>query len=201
MKIKDIILEGNFNSEDYKPYIVKDTNNPNFLKVYIKYPTGSGNLTALGQRTMSGQDRDSGSAKAMKIGQAVAAKLEAKYNLEDIEVTDSGNGNVVVFAVSDDFINMKTTTSDISAPLNEISDAKKLLNSIFKKYNIAPASYQSSSVRGFGKTSGGYKYERKGMVMFYGVDKETVQKIAADAKAIGVQLGMVYPNGFDFNEN
>lgn len=105
MKLINILLEADQNKEDFKPYIVKDPNNPNFLRVFIKYPEGDGQLTALGQRTMSGQDRDSGAQRAMKIGQAVAAKLESKYNLEDIDVTDQGNGKVVVFAVSDDFIN------------------------------------------------------------------------------------------------
>jgi hypothetical protein len=103
MKLIKILLEADQSKEDFKPYIVKDPNNPNFLQVIIKYPEGSGTLTALGQRTMSGQDRDSGAQKAMKIGQAVASELESKYNLEDIDVTDQGNGKVVVFAVSDDF--------------------------------------------------------------------------------------------------
>jgi hypothetical protein len=96
--------EGNFDSQYYKPYITRDPNNPNFIKVFIKYPEGEGNLTALGQRTMSGQERDFGVKKAMDIAQLVAYKLEDTYNLEDIDITDNENGKVVVFAVSDDFI-------------------------------------------------------------------------------------------------
>jgi hypothetical protein len=98
--------EGNFDSKDFQPYVAKDINNPNFLKVYIKYPTGEGFTTALGQRTMSGQEREYGAKKALQIGQLVAAKLESKYNLEDIDVYDNEDGKVIVFAVSDDFINM-----------------------------------------------------------------------------------------------
>ena len=105
MKLINILLEADQSKEDFKPYIVKDPNNPNFLKVFIKYPEGDGQLTALGQRTMSGQDRDFGAQKAMKIGQAVVAKLESKYNLEDIDISDNEAGKVIVFAVSDDFIN------------------------------------------------------------------------------------------------
>jgi hypothetical protein len=106
------IKEGNHNAEDFKPYVVKDRNNPNFLKVFIQYPTGTGFTTALGQRTMTGQDREYGAAKAMKMGQAVAAKLESKYNIEDIEVSDNDAGKVIVFAVSDDFIKMNTPSID-----------------------------------------------------------------------------------------
>ena len=108
------ISEGNFESKYYFPYIAKDDNNPNFLKVFIKYPTGDGNLTALGQRTMSGQERDYGSKKAMQIGQAVADKLATKYNLEDVDVSDNGDGKVIVFAVSDDFIDLPV------APMAEV---------------------------------------------------------------------------------
>ena len=106
------IKEGNHNAENFKPYVVKDRNNPNFLKVFIQYPTGTGFTTALGQRTMTGQDRDYGIDKAMKIGQVVAAKLDSKYNLEDIDVYDNEDGKVIVFAVSDDFIKMNTPLID-----------------------------------------------------------------------------------------
>jgi hypothetical protein len=106
--------EGNFDSQYYKPYITRDPNNPNFIKVFIKYPEGEGTLTALGQRTMSGQEKDKGAIKAMKIGNEIADKLSSKYNLEDIEVSDNGRGSVIVFAVSDDFIDMQV------APMNEI---------------------------------------------------------------------------------
>ena len=96
------------------PKVSKDKSNPNFLMVSIYYPTGEGALTALGQRTMSGQERDNGAIKAMKIGNEIADKLSSKYNLEDIEVSDNGRGSVIVFAVSDDFIDMQV------APMNEI---------------------------------------------------------------------------------
>ena len=108
--VKGLVRENNV--EDFKPYVVKDRNNPNFLKVFIQYPTGTGFTTALGQRTMTGQDRDYGAAKAMQMGQAVAAKLNSKYNIEDIEVSDNEAGKVIVFAVSDDFIKMNTPLID-----------------------------------------------------------------------------------------
>jgi hypothetical protein len=63
---------------------------------------------------MSGQQRREGAIKAMKIGNAIAKKLESKYNLEDIDVSDGENGKVSVFAVSDDFINMKSPSIDES---------------------------------------------------------------------------------------
>jgi len=108
-KSKDI-KEGDENL--FKPRIVKDKNNPNFLLIHINYPTGAGALVALGKETMSGQQRREGAIKAMKMGNVIAKKLESKYNLEDIEVSDGENGKVTVFAVSDDFINMKSPSID-----------------------------------------------------------------------------------------
>ena len=107
-QINKNIAEGNFDSQNFKPYATKDPNNPNFLKVFIKYPEGVGHLAAYGQTTMSGQEREYGIKRAMEIGQAVADKLQATYNLEDLDVTDNGAGKVIVFAVSDDFIKMNT---------------------------------------------------------------------------------------------
>jgi hypothetical protein len=127
------IAEGNFDSQNFKPYATKDPNNPNFLKVFIKYPEGEGNLAALGQRTMSGQERDFGIKRAMEIGQAVADKLQATYSIEDIDVSDNGAGKVIVFAVSDDFIKMNAPTlqeDDHLQPDDESSMAKAQLRSI-----------------------------------------------------------------------
>jgi hypothetical protein len=93
--------------EFFIPKFSKDKNNPNFLNISIPYPTGTGVLTALGKTTMSGQERDKGAIKAMKIGKKIADKLSSKYNLEDIDVSDNGRGKVIVFAVSDDFVDMQ----------------------------------------------------------------------------------------------
>lgn len=106
------VKEGKHNAKDFRPYMTKDLNNPNFLKVFIQYPTQTGFTTALGQRTMTGQDLEYNVEKAMKIGQAVAAKLDSKFNLEDLDVYDNGDGKVIVFAVSDDFIEMNTPPLD-----------------------------------------------------------------------------------------
>jgi hypothetical protein len=102
------------------PKVSKDKSNPNFLMVSIYYPTGEGALTALGQRTMSGQERDKGAIKAMKIGKEIADKLSSKYNIEDIEVSDNGRGSVIVFAVSDDFIDMEVAPMAENKEVSEI---------------------------------------------------------------------------------
>ena len=102
------------------PKVSKDKSNPNFLMVSIYYPTGEGALTALGQRTMSGQEKDKGAIKAMKIGNEIADKLSSKYNLEDIEVSDNGRGSVIVFAVSDDFIDMEVAPMAENKEVSEI---------------------------------------------------------------------------------
>ena len=86
-----------------KPRYVKDENNPNFLRVFIDYPTPEGAAIALGKETMSGQIRRLGAATAMQNMDKVAKDLKSKYNIEDIEITDMENGKIQLFAVSDDF--------------------------------------------------------------------------------------------------
>jgi len=90
-----------------KPRFKKDKNNPNFLNVYIDYDLGPGGaIIALGKETMTGQIRRESAAEAMRLAGDVARDLKAKYNLEDIDITDLENGKVQIFAVSDDFIDM-----------------------------------------------------------------------------------------------
>ncbi len=86
-----------------KPRYVKDKDNPNFLRVFIEYPTPSGAATALGKETMSGMLRRLGATAAMQNMEKVGQQLEKRYNVEDIEITDMENGKVQLFAVSDDF--------------------------------------------------------------------------------------------------
>ena len=100
------------NKEYFKPLIRKNKSNPNFLYVDILYPVGTGFTTALGSKTMSGQDKEEGAAKALAMGNAIAKKLQAKYDLEDIDVSDLENGKVEVFAVSDDFIKIDSPSLD-----------------------------------------------------------------------------------------
>ena len=86
-----------------KPRYIKDKNNPNFLRVFIDYPTPEGAVIALGKETMSGQIRRLGAAAAMQNMNKIADDLKSKYNIEDIEITDMENGKIQLFAVSDDF--------------------------------------------------------------------------------------------------
>jgi len=124
------------NEEYYKPKIRKDKNNPNFLYIDIAYPAGSGVTTALGSKTMSGRDREEGAAKALSVGNAVVKKLEAKYNIEDIDVSDGKNGKVTVFAVSDDFIKMASPSLNENFPgPGEIVDAKDLNNAMLDYFD------------------------------------------------------------------
>jgi hypothetical protein len=112
------------NKEYFKPSIRKDKSNPNFLYVDIAYPAGSGVLSIGGSKTMSGQDREEGAVKALAMGNAIIKKLEAKYNIEDIEVKDLKNGKVQVFAVSDDFTKMVSPSLDESYDYDEIAQAE-----------------------------------------------------------------------------
>jgi hypothetical protein len=105
-----MLSEGN--EEYFKPVVRKDKSFSNFLYVDIAYPSGPGFTTALGSKTMSGQESEAGAAKALSIGNEIVKKLEAKYNIEDIEVKDLKNGKVQVFAVSDDFTKMTSPSLD-----------------------------------------------------------------------------------------
>ena len=105
--------------EYFKPLLRKDKSYPNFLYVDIAYPEGSGVLSIGGDKTMSGQDRETGATKALAMGNEIVKKLEAKYNIEDIEVKDLKNGKVEVFAVSDDFIKMASPSLDEAMDVND----------------------------------------------------------------------------------
>jgi hypothetical protein len=130
-----MLSEGN--EEYFKPVIRKDKSYPNFLYVDIAYPAGSGVLSIGGDKTMSGQDREAGAVKALAMGNAVAKKLQAKYNIEDIEVNDLKNGKVQVFAVSDDFTKMSTPSLDEAKKETGVDMAKKQLDALGVKYEMS----------------------------------------------------------------
>jgi hypothetical protein len=123
--------------EYFKPVIRKDKSFPNFLYVDIAYPAGSGVLSIGGDKTMSGQDREKGAVKALAMGNDIVKKLEAKYNIEDIEVKDLKNGKVQVFAVSDDFTKMSTPSLDEAKKENGIDMVKKRLDALGVKYEMS----------------------------------------------------------------
>jgi len=101
-----------------KPRYIKDKNNPNFLNIYIDYSTGGGGaLIALGKETMSGQIRRKSAAAAVDKLNNIAKDLTAKYDVEDIEVTDLENGKAQLFAVSDDFIDTGINEIDMNDPV------------------------------------------------------------------------------------
>jgi hypothetical protein len=84
---------------------------------------------------MSGQQRDSGVVKAMKIGKEIADKLEAKYDIEDIEVSDNEAGKVIVFAVSDDFVKISNPSIDeTKSKISSLVKEKLTAKTPMKKY-------------------------------------------------------------------
>jgi hypothetical protein len=123
-------------TEYFKPSIRKDKSNPNFLYIDIAYPAGSDVLSVGGSKTMGGQDREEGAAKALSMGNSIAKKLESKYNIEDIEVKDLKNGKVEVFAVSDDFIKMTSPSLDEAKEETAVDMAKKQLDALGVKYEL-----------------------------------------------------------------
>jgi len=141
-KAISMLSEGN--KEYFKPSIRKDKSNPNFLYVDITYPEGSDVLSVGGSKTMGGQDREEGAAKAMSMGNAIVKKLQAKYNIEDIEVKDLKNGKVEVFAVSDDFIKMASPSLDEAK--TAIDMAKKQLDQLGAKYEMSGNKFKPFNV-------------------------------------------------------
>jgi len=97
--------DGGMTKKYFVPRYVKDKISPNFLNVYIDYPTPSGVQVAYGKETMSGQQRRLGSEKAMNIAKDIVKDIKEKHrhNLEDIDYFDNERGKVTIFAVSDDF--------------------------------------------------------------------------------------------------
>ena len=101
--------DGGMTKKYFVPRYVQDKISPNFLNVYIDYPTPSGVQVAYGKETMSGQQRRLGSEKAMNIAKDIVEDIKNKYgdNLEDIDYSDNERGKVTIFAVSDDFADVK----------------------------------------------------------------------------------------------
>jgi hypothetical protein len=121
------------------PRFVKDKNNPNFLNVYIDYDLGPGGSSiALGKETMTGQIRRESAAEAMRLASDVAKDLEAEYNLEDIDIQDLENGKVMIFAVSDDFIDMDPNMLGEASKgaMNYFSDLKYNYQKAFKYLDV-----------------------------------------------------------------
>ena len=100
-----------------EPRYIKDKNNPNFLKVFIDYPTPEGAVIALGKETMSGQIRRLGAAAAMQKMNKIADNLKSRYDIEDIEITDMENGKIQLFAVSDDFVDAGINEINMNDPV------------------------------------------------------------------------------------
>ncbi len=100
-----------------EPRYIKDKNNPNFLKVFIDYPTPEGAVIALGKETMSGQIRRLGAAAAMQKMNKIADNLKSRYDIEDIEITDMENGKIQLFAVSDDFVDTRINEINMNDPV------------------------------------------------------------------------------------
>ena len=103
---KDLFFaDGGITKKYFVPRYVKDKISPNFLNIYIDYPTPSGVQVAYGKETMSGEQRRLGSEKAMNIAKDIVKDIKEKHrhNLEDIDYFDNERGKVTIFAVSDDF--------------------------------------------------------------------------------------------------
>jgi len=126
--LQEVSNEDNSYVRVSEPRFIKDKNNPNFLNVYMDYDIGPGGSSiALGKETMTGQIRRLSAEEAMKQMNVIAKELEAKYNIEDIEVVDRENGLVQIFAVSDDFIDMvfESTNERLTSMVREVYSEKQ----------------------------------------------------------------------------
>jgi hypothetical protein len=82
----------------------------------------------------------------------------------------------------------------------EMSPVKKVMNAIFRKNGIQNVKSNTTSVRGFNRTSGsGYQYEYNGLVTFHRIPADTVKDLANQMKAAGVKLSFVRDSSIEFD--
>jgi hypothetical protein len=97
---------------------------------------------------------------------------------------------------------VKDKTVNESLDINEAerSPVKKVMNSIFRKNGIKKVETQTTSVRGFTRTSGsGYNYEYNGLVTFHKISADTVKDLADQMKEAGVKVGSVRSGSIEFD--
>ena len=100
------------NKENLKITSRKDKNDPNVFLINIEYPSSPGFTTALGSKTMSGQESEAGAKLALEKGNKIVDKLSTKYNIEDHDINDLKNGTVQVYIRSNDFAKMSSPSID-----------------------------------------------------------------------------------------
>jgi hypothetical protein len=82
----------------------------------------------------------------------------------------------------------------------EMSPVKKVMNAIFRKNGIQNVKNNTTSVRGFSRTSGsGYQYEYNGLVTFHRIPTDTVKDLANQMKAAGVKVSFVRDSSIEFD--
>jgi hypothetical protein len=109
---KEAVDEAMVNKENLKITSRKDKNDPNVFLINIEYPAGPGFSTALGSKTMSGQESEKGAKLALEKGNKIVDKLSTKYNIEDHDINDLKNGTVQVYIRSNDFAKMSSPSID-----------------------------------------------------------------------------------------
>ena len=109
---KEAVDEAMVNKENLKITSRKDKNDPNIFLINIEYPAGPGFSTALGSKTMSGQESEKGAKLALEKGNKIVDKLSTKYNIEDHDINDLKNGTVQVYIRSNDFAKMSSPSID-----------------------------------------------------------------------------------------
>ena len=154
--------------------------------MYIDYDLGPGGSSiALGKETMTGQIRRESAAEAMRLADDVARDLEAKYNLEDIDVQDLENGKVQIFAVSDDFIDMDVSMLGENKMLKQAKLSSAEYQKAKKLKDFNKDDYEWNSVEGLYVKEKKSKFKKHGEMSGFdmrGLKESVVQTLAETIK-------------------
>jgi hypothetical protein len=152
-----------------------------------------------GDSTMGNKQDGDDVANVVKsdLGEKMSKQIERKHKKDEKAPMYVKDPTPVQTVKSTEAKTIKES-SDISEA--ERSPVKKVMNSIFRKNGIKKVVTNTTSVRGFTRTSGsGYNYEYNGLVTLHRIPTETVKDLANQMKDAGVKITSVRDGSFEFD--
>jgi hypothetical protein len=152
-----------------------------------------------GDSTMGNKQDGDDVANVVKsdLGEKMSKQIERKHKKDEKAPMYVKDPQPIQTVKSTEAKTIKES-SDISEA--ERSPVKKVMNSIFRKNGIKKVVTNTTSVRGFTRTSGsGYNYEYNGLVTLHRIPTETVKDLANQMKDAGVKITSVRDGSFEFD--